>query len=234
MKLHAPQLRPARLMRSRTSNLRSLFPRHPDRTKYAYDPVGRLASDVVSTLPAGVDGSVRRIDYAYQDDGKLSTITTYSATSVGNIVNQVKYTYDGWGSIKTEQSHAGGVTTGTPAITYTYEDGADENGNALYIRLKKVTYPSGREVHYIYEAPPTSRLLSISENSGGTQNSGDLHVFGHEHHRCRIASAGLRRVESVAISPTGTYAGLGPLWPDRAAALEERCRHDGGWVHIYL
>ena len=46
----------------------------------------------------------------------------------------------------------------------------DADGNALYVRLKKVACPSGREINYIYEAPPTSRLSSISENFGGTQN----------------------------------------------------------------
>ena len=59
---------------------------------YGYDAAGRLASDTVTTLPTGVDGSVRRIEYAYQDDGKLSTVTSYDATTGGNIVNQVKYT----------------------------------------------------------------------------------------------------------------------------------------------
>lgn len=124
---------------------------------YGYDAAGRMTSDTVTTLPTGVDGAVRKVEWGYQDDGKLSTITTYSATNLGEIVNQVKYTYDGWGYLKSEQSHAGAVTVGTPAVTYIYEDGADENGNAQYVRLRKVTYPAGREVYYLYEIRPSCR-----------------------------------------------------------------------------
>ena len=62
------------------------------------------------------------------------------------------------------------MTTGTPAVTYSYEDGADANGNARYLRLKKVTYPGGRVVYSVYESGPTGRLSSLSENAGGTLN----------------------------------------------------------------
>ena len=49
----------------------------------------------------------------------------------------MKYTYDGWGDIKTEQSHSGAVTTGTPSVTYNYEDGADANGKRPVCSLEE-------------------------------------------------------------------------------------------------
>ena len=133
------------------------------------------------------------------------------------------FTYNGWGDIKTEQSHAGGVTTGTPAITYTYEDGADENGNALYVRLQKVTYPSGRQIHYCYEAPPTSRLSSISENSGGTQNLVAYTYLGmntivKESHP--QVSGGL----NLSYGSAGTYAG----WDRFGRILQQLWKNDAG------
>ena len=140
--------------------------------QYAYDPAGRLASDTATSLgraDQNVDGTVRRVEYVYQDDGKVRTITTFDADTGGSILNQVKYTYDGWGDLKSEQSHAGAVTDGTPAVTYSYEDGADENGNAQYLRLKKVTYPAGRMLYCLYESTSAGRLTSVSENSSGTQ-----------------------------------------------------------------
>ena len=211
-------------MRSRTSNLRSLLPRHLDRTKYSYDSVGRLASDAVTTLPTGVDGSVRRVDYAYQDDGRASTITTYDAASSGNIVSQVKYTYDGWGNvIEDQESHDGAVTEETPAVIYTYEDGADVSGNAQYVRLSQVTYPSGREIHYCYEAPPTSRLTSISENSGGTQNLVTYTYLGmntivKESHP--QVSGGL----NLSYGSGGTYAG----WDRFGQIAQQLWKNDAG------
>ena len=119
----------------------------------------------------------RRIEYAYQDDGKLSTVTSYDATTGGNIVNQVKYTYDGWGQTKSEQSHAGAVTTGTPGVTYTYEDG-EVDDEAKYVRLRSMTYPGGRVVYSIYETTPAGRLVAQSENSGGTQRIVEYDYLG--------------------------------------------------------
>src|SRR5262249_18532412 len=43
--------------------------------QYHYDVLGRLTSDAVTTLGAGVDGSVRRIEYSYDSQGNLSLIT---------------------------------------------------------------------------------------------------------------------------------------------------------------
>ena len=70
---------------------------------YSYDAVGRLIVDAVTSLgraEENVDGSVRRIEYAYQDDGKLLTVTSFDAAVGGAVVNQIKYTYDGWGQLK--------------------------------------------------------------------------------------------------------------------------------------
>src|SRR5262249_58824003 len=55
-----------------------------------YDVLGRLTVDAVTTLGSGVDGSVRRIEYAYDAQGNLYLITSYDAASGGNIVNQVQ------------------------------------------------------------------------------------------------------------------------------------------------
>ena len=129
------------------------------------------------------------------------------AATGGNIVSQVKYTYDGWGDVKTEQSHAGAVITGTPAVTYSYEDGADANGNALYHRVKKVTYPGGRVVHYLYETAPSGRLASVGETTDGTHNLVQYVYLGMstivtESHA--QVSGGL----TLSYGASGTYSGL--------------------------
>ena len=55
--------------------------------QYSYDTLGRMTSDAVTTLGAGVDGTVQRITYGYDSQGNQSLITSYNAASGGSIVN---------------------------------------------------------------------------------------------------------------------------------------------------
>ncbi len=136
---------------------------------YAYDSVGRTLSDAVTTLPAGVDGGVQRIQWGYDELSRVNLISSYDLPSAGNIVNQVKSTYDGWGNVaKSEQSHVGAVTGGTPAYQVTYAEGGTPE--ALFVRPSIHTYPNGRQVHVNYTGPGDDRLsrpTSYSHLAGG-------------------------------------------------------------------
>lgn len=112
-------------------------------------------------------------------------------------------------------------------------DGADANGSALYVRLKKVTYPSGRQIHYVYEAPPTSRLSSVSENSGGTQNLvaytylGMSTIVKESHPQ---VSGGL----NLSYGSAGTYAG----WTRFGQIVQQLWKNDAsttvdGYTYTY-
>lgn len=63
--------------------------------QYTFDVLGRITADAVTTLGAGVDGSVRRIEYKYDSQGNNYLLTSYDAASAGNIVNQVQRTFNG-------------------------------------------------------------------------------------------------------------------------------------------
>jgi hypothetical protein len=52
----------------------------------------------VTTLASGFDGAVRRIQTAYTSLGQVETVTSYDAATGGTAVNEVKSTYDGFGS----------------------------------------------------------------------------------------------------------------------------------------
>ena len=138
---------------------------------YLYDGSGRLEQDVASSLggSGSIDSTVRRIQYAFDDLSRVQTVSSYDATTSGNIVNQVKQTYDGWGNvIKSQQSHSGAVASGTLAIEYVYGDAGTGSGSAKYVRLEKMKYPSGREVNFGYGTVTTidfalSRIKTISE-----------------------------------------------------------------------
>src|SRR5688572_28642501 len=66
---------------------------------YSYDVLGRITMDAVTTLGSGVDGTVRRIEYAYDTQGNLFKVTSYDATSGGNVVNEVQREFNGLGQM---------------------------------------------------------------------------------------------------------------------------------------
>ncbi len=87
-----------------------------------YDVLGRVTVDTVTTLGSGVDGSVRRIETAYDGQGNAYLITSYSATSGGSIVHQVQRAFNGLGQLITEwQQRGAAVNTSTsPKVQYAY------------------------------------------------------------------------------------------------------------------
>jgi RHS repeat-associated protein len=135
---------------------------------YTYDVLGRQTSDAV-TLGAGVDGSVQRIETAYDTQGNPYLTTSYDAAVGGNVVNQVQQTFNGLGQLTANyQSHSGVVNTGTtPKVQYAYTEMAGPVNNS---RPTSMTYPNGLKVlNYNYSSglnDTISRLSSLSDTSG--------------------------------------------------------------------
>ncbi len=138
----------------------------------SYDTLGRVVSDAVTTLGSGVDGSIRRIETAYDGQGNVTLVTSYDSASGGSIVNQVYDLYNGFGQLYAEwQSHSGAVNTSTtPLVAYGYwGPGAGEN----YSRPYTVQYPNGRELIYDYGSSgglddKISRLNAVQDTEGGS------------------------------------------------------------------
>src|SRR5207244_2107092 len=127
---------------------------------YGYDILGRQINDAITTLGTGVDGSVRRIQTAYDTGGRRYLFTSYDAATGGNIVNQVQRTYNGLDQLTAEyQSHAGAVNTSTiPAVQYAYNQMA---GGANNSRLLSMTYPNGRVLNYNYASGLDSNISRL-------------------------------------------------------------------------
>jgi RHS repeat-associated protein len=140
---------------------------------YGYDSAGRLSADTVTAPGLAVDATVRRIAYAYDSLSRIQLVTSYDAVSAGNVINQVKTTYDSWGNVaRSDQSHAGAVTTGTPAVQYAFADGA-VSGAAKYVRPTQLIYPSGTILHTIYPGAGTigdalNRPVALADDAAGT------------------------------------------------------------------
>ncbi len=140
--------------------------------QYTYDTAGREISDTVTTLGAGVDGSVRRIDTAYNNQGLAYLYTSYADTAGTQIVNQVENIYNGLGQLAFQyQAVTGAVDVSTtPYVQYTYT--SPSNGS----RLASMVYPNGRTIDYNYSGTNLNsaldnaigRLDSISDVATGT------------------------------------------------------------------
>src|SRR5207302_6379221 len=112
-------------------------------TTYAYDVLGRLTADAITTLATAIDNSVLRIETAYDTGDRPYLYTSYNAASGGSIVNQVQEVYNGLGQLITEyQAHSGAVNTSTtPKVQYAYSEMAS---GANHSRQVSITYPNGR------------------------------------------------------------------------------------------
>jgi RHS repeat-associated protein len=151
--------------------LSQLTDRNGNVHQLSYDVLGDVTADAVTTLGAGVDGTVRRIEYGYDTQRNLYLITSYDAATGGNIVNQVHRAFNGLRQMTTEwQSHSGAVNTSTtPAVQYAYTDLSAGNNS----RLTSITYPGGYVLNYNYGSgldSSISRVTSLSD-SGGTLES---------------------------------------------------------------
>ncbi len=141
--------------------------------QYTYDTAGREISDTVTTLGASVDGSVRRIDTAYNNQGLAYLLTSYADTAGTQIVNQVENIYNGLGQLAFQyQAVTGAVDVSTtPYVQYTYT--SPSNGS----RLASMVYPNGRTIDYNYSGANLNSALDnaigrLDSISDGT-NSGD-------------------------------------------------------------
>ncbi len=141
---------------------------------YTYDVLGRPTRDTITTLGSGVDGSVRRIDTAYDTQGNAYLVTSYSDTAGTTVVNQVETKYNGLGQLTNDyQAHSGTANTSTtPQVQYAYSLMA---GGANNSRLTSITYPNGKVLTYNYNSGTgyaanidnnISRLSSISDSTG--------------------------------------------------------------------
>ena len=139
---------------------------------YAYDRLGRLVGDEAVVLGVlgedadgnaiGVDGSVVRLGFGYDDAGfgSLASATSYDAA--GGVANQVLREYDDAGRLLGEyQAHDGAADPATtPRVGYRHSpltDGAS--------RLTGLVYPDGREVGYEHDA--LGRLTAIVDGPTG-------------------------------------------------------------------
>ena len=126
---------------------------------YSFDGMGRPVSDRVQTLGTGVDGSVRRIDTAYEIRGMVKQVTSYADAAGSTVVNRVSLSFNDFEQLLSETQSPG---SGGPslAVGYVYAD-----GSANTIRPTFITYPystGSRSVAFIYNSGDDDSLSRAS------------------------------------------------------------------------
>jgi hypothetical protein len=123
----------------------------------------------VTTLGSGVDGSVRRLETAYNTQGQAYQFTSYDSASGGTVVNQVQRDFNGLGQIIAEyQAHGAAIDVdATPKVQYGY---SEMSGGANHSRMTSMSYPNGRVITSDYGTSGglddrVSRLNSLKDGS---------------------------------------------------------------------
>lgn len=176
---------------------------------FTYDAAGRLASDAATTIPAGVDGYVQRLDRIYDDLGRLRSRSSWSAPSGGVQRDEVRRSFDGWGSVTaTAQAHDGAVVAGsTPSVGYTWDEGAT-SGTVRSLRLTAVSYPSlGQGVAYRYPTSGVGFALDRPEaiTSGGVDILTAEYLGAGILARQTLPRAGSAKIERSSSAGAGGY-----------------------------
>ncbi len=133
--------------------------------EYEFDVMDRMLHDKVTAL-GGADGTVKRLETAYDTAGRPFLFGSYADLTGTTPLNEVKREFNGFGQLIAEsQSHTGAATGSTPKVQYAYSEMDYSGSYANHSRPKNMTYPDGRVVNYNYLVGlnnDISRLTSIS------------------------------------------------------------------------
>ena len=132
---------------------------------YTRDGLGRVTKDAaVKGAGSDIDDTIDSIEMAYDDLGRVTTITSNDASTV---VNQILFEYtklwqieNVWQEVDDEVDDD--PMTGSPKVSYTYDNDQVADGN--HSRMNLITYPNGESYQYEYTGTVNnsiSRLTSI-------------------------------------------------------------------------
>jgi len=131
---------------------------------------------VVGQAPLAAIDPVLSIRSSYNGQGLLDTVSSYDASAGGNVLNQVKNLYNGFGQLVQQyQNPSGAVVTGTGSghslsVQYAYDTG---NTFTTGSRLISMTYPSGQVLYYNYGSTGSlNSVISRLDNMVGSDDNG--------------------------------------------------------------
>ncbi|RMH67694.1 MAG: hypothetical protein D6685_03195, partial [Bacteroidetes bacterium] len=165
-----------------------------------YDTAGRETHRRVTTLVGGFDGAVRRISTTYLARGLVDKVTQYdnAAAGSGNLVDDVKYTYDHWGNVaafkQDVDSDLDGTASGRAAFEVGYAYAKATTGRNT-LRRTQTTLPGSTTASYTYSSL-----------------SGRLDAAGSRVTRVNVTVGSGGPGFKIPIVPVATYEYLGADW----------------------
>lgn len=199
---------------------------------YLFDVLGRLTADKVTTFGTGVDQTVKRLGFSFDDAGRPFQQTSYTDANGTVVLNQVRDVYNGLGQLITEyQEHAGSVNTGTSKrIQYGYNYMASGANNT---RPTSITYPNARVVSYGYNTGLDTTISRVSSLIDSSVHLVDYTYLGlstivqQSHPQPNITLTYIQQVSDP--NPPPSYAATGG---DRYTGLDQFGRVvDQLWMH---
>jgi RHS repeat-associated protein len=135
---------------------------------------GRQTDYMVVTFGAGVDGSVRRLQWTYDAVGLLHQLTSYSDVGGTAVANQIQSAYNGFQQLVTQhQEHGGTVdTTFSPTVQYSFA-----NGSVNTTRPTGVTYPNGRAIAFGYASADDDALSRVTTIADSSEANGVAYTY---------------------------------------------------------
>jgi RHS repeat-associated protein len=128
---------------------------------YEYDALGRVIFDKVPVLDtAKLDGSIRALGSTYNIRGEVENVTSYSNVAGTTAVNQVGFTYNGFGQVTAERQQVFSSPTSSETVGYEY---ADADGLSNSTRRTSVNYPSSKVITYSYDTIVNEALSRLSD-----------------------------------------------------------------------
>ena len=151
---------------------------------YDYDVLGRLTADIVTTLASGIDNSVLRLGYSFNDAGLPYQQTSYSDTSGTSIVNQIQDNYNGYGQLCCAIRKLQRAAVNTSSTPYVGSPVFLRNlRHANYIAgCRRTIYPNGRILDYGYGVQePITSITSFRDDSHGNLRQPPQPVLRRRH-----------------------------------------------------
>ena len=113
-----------------------------------------MTADVAGSLGTGIDGTVRKITYHYDDHMRRYKVGSYTTADATIPLNEVGFEYNGFGQLTADrQEHGGAVGGGTLEVGYSYESGGSNT-----LRGRGMTYPSGVSTTVKYTGTAADKL----------------------------------------------------------------------------
>ncbi|MBK6940452.1 MAG: hypothetical protein IPH13_09665 [Planctomycetes bacterium] len=120
----------------------------------AYNVGGRLDTTTMTTITGSFDTRVRRIEYDYASTGFLSNVVQYDAASSGNVLDEIKYSHDGWLNLSKLEYDKNSLVGAVGSVDHyqiikTWEKATS---GRQAIRLASTTMPSGNVIDVVYSS----------------------------------------------------------------------------------